>query len=213
MIPDSLKEKYLQALFDRYKELSTVARFIFGFIVLFLFLFSARLGFLGIKTQNVSKVILPFNISHVDQLPARLKIVSSFEHLKNGKFEPIINGGIYRSNEIMSIKYTTNMECWLFIVGLSNTGVQSMKGANLEAVKYHPYDDTSYDVIDFKLDDTKGFEQYYIFASKERFSFSLDIQPRMKNIKHKSSPKGAIPFNQVDLREGIIYKAISFSHS
>ncbi len=81
----------------------------------------------------------------------------------------------------MSIKYSINMECWLFIVGLSNTGVQSMIGVNLEAIKYHPYGDNSYDVVDFKLDDTKGLEQYYIFASKSKFSFNSDIQSHLNN--------------------------------
>ncbi len=81
MIPDSLKEKYLQALFDRYKEFSILAKLLFCSIILLLFLLGARLGLLGIKVQNASRLILPFDINYVDPLPTRLKILNSFEHL------------------------------------------------------------------------------------------------------------------------------------
>ncbi|TNF00944.1 MAG: hypothetical protein EP322_00535 [Bacteroidetes bacterium] len=212
MIADAIKEKCLIFVFDRYKSLNKTKKVIV-LLVLFVFVFFvARLGLFGGEVKRLSVLVFPLYIKHVDPHPIRLNVLASFEYQRKGRYQPIEIGGEYKTKDIMSIKYSTNIDCWILILGVSNAGAQSMLGAGLEAVRYKPHADHAYDAIDFMLDDEKGVESYYVFASKRKFTYEKDIEPFIYQMKNRAQPKGATLINQVSVPDYIVYRSVYFSH-
>lgn len=213
MFPESMKERIFNQLLNFYKILKKPQRILFSLILFLLITFLARIGIMGEEVRKLAKLVLPFHISYIDSNKTRLEVFSSFEYQGTEKYKSIKIGGTYKSGDIMSIKYTTNIDCWILVVSVSNTGVQPMLDTGLVPIKYQPFAEKSYDVIDFMLDDNEGLERYFIFASKRKFTYQSDIAPFINNTGEVAqSSKGAILINNVSVPEHIIYESVYFFH-
>lgn len=253
-IPESVIERIVNKVIDRFISLHFVYKGLTLLIVFVVALFFARIGGFGEPLKNVAKLFYPKIISHVDTekptysntvkafdgkennpkpifldtlekpsdadpskpLPVdketvKLKLQASLVYVDNGYYKRVINGDSYKSGDELYIEYSINLPSWALVIGVCDDGVQPLLSKKYIPVRYHPNDDDN-NKIRFVLDDAVGQEQYYVFASKNKFSFEKDIFPFLQVNEQHVFSKGSVIINKVGFPKGIICKHFWITH-
>jgi len=188
-----LKNIIWNKLIEQYQRANGVTKALIIIFIILCFFCGIRLGYLGEGLEKLSKRIIPVHIPIIDPVfspPMSLSFnaIDSMGRAKKGRL-----GGVYQSGDqlILNLHSSSGYSFFYTIVGIDNKGFSNYR----ENVKINPVDGQN-SLITLTLDDTLGYEVYYVIASKNKFEIEGSIKKEFDAIKQKlsklsSNSKGA----------------------
>ncbi len=178
--------------------------------ILFTLIICARINLLGHRYYILTKRLFNVHISGIDLEEPVISLYLNY-HINDDMGKRIGRlGDITYSGDEISLSIKANRDCWVCIICLDEKGIYP--------IFHNQYDPSFVEggilyEFKFNLDETVGIEIYYAIAAKDRFSYVLDIEPKIKSIFPEGQSKGP-RFSEymLDLSDKYTQRHIFFYH-
>lgn len=203
---DLIKEKLLGCVISIFKRSGIVTKLLILTLFLSAFFLSLRVGLLGKDLKALSYRVVATHLPIIDRPKTSLRVVTEFDVLRDNELTKGKLGGSYHEGDNIILSYSINKPAWVLAVGIDS------KNDYLLSTKKSEYKNKG-EKYKFSLDDTRGEEVYYIFASENMFIYDEKFKKTLRDSYMKVNGKG--PKKQYDIApssENITYDYIYFSH-
>ena len=185
-------------------------KIIVGIVGALFLIVTARFNLLGNTYYDYSKKLIPLKL-RIDPELSVVPISFQFEiedqmGRRTGKLSDT-----YYTGDRVYLSFKAGSPCWITIIGVDSKKIYPVFRHKLSPSKIEK--DQKY-TLNFKLDNTVGWEIYYAIAAHENFDFEGDISPRLRRIFPEGNSKGPVFSNySLTLPDKFTQKILYFNHS